>query len=316
MGKANQSPADGEQSPHLTPEEFREKVLRPNYYLKGSLLQEADPVVQLPKDVLECLPTVMLAASNLHEAQRFWDLGLSDREHGRLGGDFLQTLEMYRSPVYMLMVVRPYWLYTAIIHVAEVLEVFRPSQIKYLRRKVRQADPVIAQLAGPAPAATEDDDDEDYDSKAMEAIETHDLVMIRGGHTRLIYWKGDEIDADWHVRQKPWEFISMLIEKAKEGQRATRDDFGNMSKTIIANWRYQIQKLVPNDLAALISPHGDGDYELPVPSARIAIVDLPAHARLYFREAEHFRRQKELDNRPNPEPEEKRTKKRTSNRRQ
>lgn len=194
--------------------------------------------------------------NTLATAERLWERILTAPQRRSLGNSLMEALQNHRSTVGMWRHIHQVSDQRAVIDIGEKVGFLSSSDVDWLLRE-----------GGDLPRSP---------FEAMEeAIRRGYLVIIR--ESRVVYWKGEMIDADWWKYNESWEFFTIACEQALQNKPIDRLSFGaRAAENIVTKKKNRLTQQIPHfpsDLYDAYVSAGRGTQRFNVPADQIHFFD-------------------------------------------
>jgi hypothetical protein len=231
----------------------------------------AQPPVKVTAKLQEAFHRVQHAETAL----LVWEKVLTEEERAPLGRDFQSCWKKYRGTVQIWMAVYKVSQARAIIELARKTDQMSEMDYRWLDGEISKVDPMLppAKRRAKRPRT----DREDPEERLLEAISSHQLVLVRGNGRHLAYWKRKKIQAGWDPCARIWELFWQLAESAhRTGGEVSWDQLTDcQNEKQIIHRRSRLKKMIPVDLNDLIKPGSEPrTYKLKMDANQIELIEL------------------------------------------
>jgi hypothetical protein len=162
------------------------------------------------------------------------------------------------------------------------LDLARCRHTGHLRHRVeRQGDSTLTDqiAAALAEVAGLYRSEPDPEGQIRRACLEHDLVLVAGPGRREVYWRGQEVEADWFRQGAPWQFLLRLAERHGTGLGV--DTFDTSDEGFSAkDARHRLKSFAPGGLMGAIIPAGCGTHKLGLPGGAACVLRFEQYDRL------------------------------------
>jgi hypothetical protein len=112
------------------------------------------------------------------------------------------------------------------------------------------------------------------------ACQSCDLVIIEGPGRREVYWQHELVDADWFANDVLWEFLIVLVGRARQALGADVFDVQQVRGGSLKDARHRLKRLIPASMDSHIKASGTGTYQIDLPTDRLALLRFEQDERL------------------------------------
>jgi hypothetical protein len=120
----------------------------------------------------------------------------------------------------------------------------------------------------------------DDESRIEAACQNCQLVIVAGPGRRELYWQNELVDADWVKNDTLWEFVLVLVDRARRALGADAFDVEKLRGFSLKDARHRLKRLIPETMDLHIKASGTGTYRLDLPLERIALMRVEQDDRL------------------------------------